>query len=207
MPTQIMDEKQGIWSLFITSIALILFGIRATTIQKFSYFSLLFILIPVGELIFNYNLLSRMKACKELGETLFLSQYGVNPEKCIVLSLKLSTYDLQNLGISKKSAYIKFLSRGKTYKGIIDLQNKALYMQEPVYLPVFEGNLLPLWRRVTKIHTNGNPKKIEFYDDTETPHRFDCLDDRGELVEGSWRRQKGIEEHWNPKKRTWESVP
>ena len=44
-------------------------------------------------------------------------------------------------------------------------------------------------------------------DDTEILQKVDYLSEDGSLLKGSWRRYKGAEEYWNPKKEVWEPVP
>jgi hypothetical protein len=81
-----------------------------------------------------------------MGETLFLKKFGVKADKAEPLPLlPVSTYYRLQEGLSKKSFHIKFRSQGKGYKGILDKEPQELYIQEPVLLPVYGDDLVPVW--------------------------------------------------------------
>jgi len=140
---------------------------------------------------------------RKLGEDLFLSKFGVKPDKVKVLSTFTYKYDHLK-GISKNSVRIKFWSQEKVYKGVVDIENKRLYIKEPVLLLMFTGDVIPVWKDVTAVHRNGMPKRVVFNDADERPRGMDYLDEEGTLKKGSWRRYKGREVYWFPEKQVWE---
>ena len=140
-----------------------------------------------------------------MGKTLFLREFGVNPDKVEPLPLlPVSKYCRLKEGISKKSFHIKFLSQGKIHKGVIDTEDQVLHMKEPVLLPVYDDNVVSAWKYVVKMHRNGKPKKTVYYDENEKLCGEEYSDETGVLKRGSWRRSKGIEVYWNPRKQVWE---
>lgn len=146
----------------------------------------------------------KLEKGRKIGEDLFLSQFGVRPDEVKVLSAFTYKYDRLTHGISTHSVRIKFQSQGKVYKAIVDIENKKLYIKEPVFLPVHTADVIPVWKDVTRIHRNGMAKTVVFYDADERPRGENHLDEEGNLRKGSWRRYKGTEVYWFPKKQVWE---
>lgn len=191
----------------IQSILITLVIILAAIRLLFLGFSYPFALLAIAYLVLLIIICYERRTFKEnrkLGETLFLREFGVKPDKVEPLLLPpVSKYRLKE-GISKKSFYIKFLSQGKVLKGVIDKENQVLYMEEPVLLPVYADDTVSAWKYVVKIHSNGKPKKVVYYDENEQLCGEEYLDENGVLKRASWRRLKGIEVYWNPKKQVWE---
>jgi hypothetical protein len=142
----------------------------------------------------------------QLGERLFIQQFGVKPDKSEMIQRRLSKVDRLEAGASSKAAWMKFWLEKEVYKGIVDLQKEILYMKSPILLPVYAGVSMPVWKETAGVHRNGMPKKVGFYDSKELPHREDYLDKRGNLTKDSWRRLEGVEEYWNPKKQVYERL-
>ena len=117
----------------------------------------------------------------KISEDLFLSQFGVKPDEVKALSAFTYKYDRLTHGISAHSVRMKFRSQGEVYKAIVDIENKKLYIKEPVSLPVHTGDVITVWKDVTKIHSNGMPKTVVFYDADERPHGENHLDEEGNL--------------------------
>ena len=192
-----------IQSILIT-LVIILAAIRLL-LYGFSYsFALLAIAYSVLLVIICYERRT-FKENRKLGETLFLREFGVEADKVEPLPLlPVSKYYHIKEGISKKSFYIKFWSQKKVLKGVIDRENQTLHMREPVLLPVYDDNVVSAWEYVVKMHRNGKPKKTLYYDENEQLCGEEYSDENGVLKRGSWRRLKGIEVYWNPRKQVWE---
>lgn len=116
-------------------------------------------------------------------------------------------YDRLNRGFSDKTASARFWVGDRILRGILDIEHKVLYLKEPVMMSVYRGESIPVWEEVTEVHKNGMPKKVEFYDEINIPHRMDYLDEKGNIRKGSWRRVEGVVEYWNSKAQVWEPVP
>ena len=166
----------------------------------------IFVLIAVVTLLsaaMTFQEWIRFERGRKLGEYLFLSKFGIAPDKVKVLSYTYK-YDRLTHGISIKSVRIKFWAQEKIYKGLVDMENEALYIKEPVLLPVYTDNCIPVWEEVITVHRNGTPSTVEFRDAKEELHGVDYLDDEGILKQFSWKRYKGTEVYWNPVKKVWE---
>lgn len=165
------------------------------------------LVIGVVNVYFNYARSREVKKHTRLAEELFLHHFGKKADKTeIILRHTYRVGPLKRL-LSDKTEWAKFWSQNKVYKGTVDVENQVLYIEEPEFVPVYADESVPLWKEVTRVYSNGMPKKVEFYDDTEFPHREEYLDKSGALKSGSWRRLKGSMEYWNPKKQIWEPVP
>ena len=163
----------------------------------------------LGGMVSVYDVFSKRKdttTCQHMAEELFLLSYGKLPSKAELMMRPTSAYDQLIRGLSSKTAQVKFWVKDEICKGIVDVEKRVLYMKEPIMMPVYPNESIRVWREVTEMHENGMPKKVEFYDKFEIPHRMDYLDDKGILKKGSWRRVEGTVKYWNPKAQMWEPV-
>ena len=203
-----MVEKMN---FFIALVAFLLTVVGAVLIFNDIQNSLLLFLaaIAVGavNVYSTHHKQKKLEKVKKLAEKLFLLNIGKRADRVELILRPTPTYDRLNQGFSDKTTQVKFWLEDEISKGIVDIKYEVLYMKEPVILPVYAGELIPVWKEVTKMHKNGMPKKVEFYDSTELPHRMDYLDEKGDLKKGSWRRAEGIVEYWNPKAQVWEPIP
>ncbi len=167
----------------------------------------------VGAVMFGavnlYLILAEEKKIEKhtkLAEDLFMRTFGKKADKAEPILRKTCTLDTLAQILSDETMRAKFRSGKKVYKGTVDVKNEVLYMEEPELAPVYADESIPLWKEVSKLHKNGMPKKVEYYDGNEFPHGEEYLDENGALKKGSWRRHKGREEYWNPKKQEWEPI-
>jgi hypothetical protein len=165
------------------------------------------LIIGLAPIFINYKIRKDRKQCLECAETLFLENFGEKADKVEVIGRSMSKHDSLLHGIFDGSAQVKFWFKGEVHKGIVDTKKRFLYMKEPILMPIYAGEVVPVWKDVTQMHGNRMPKKVEFYDSTELLHRVDILDEKGTLLNGSWRRREDIVEYWNPKKQVWEPIP
>lgn len=150
---------------------------------------------------FNWHKQEKVYA---LSENLFFSKFGMKPDKIKHLSGFIYKFDHVTEGIPTNSVRMKFWLHGTIYKGIVDLDNELLHIKEPVFIPVHDETLIPLWKEVTKLHSNGKPKVIEYHDTSENLQCVEYLDDAGAHKNRSWRKYKGMELAWNSRKGIWE---
>lgn len=142
-----------------------------------------------------------------LAEDLFFRNFGKRADKTEIILRHTFPSDSLKEVVSDKTEWVKFWSDNQVLKGRVDVINQVLYIEEPELTPVYTEGSVPLWKEVTSLYSNGMPRKVEFYDDTEFPHREEYFDKNGALKKGSWRRCKGSMEYWDPKKEAWEPVP
>lgn len=193
--------------LTILNILLLLAVIIPYVYLGITYLNIFIILVGLLNCAWVFYSVILVEKYYQLGERLFIQRFGVKPDKSEMIQRRLSKVDRSEAGASSKAAWMKFWREGEVYKGIVDLQNEVLYMKSPILLPVYAGVSMPVWKETTEVYRDGTPKKVEFYDSKELPHREDYLDKRGNLTKDSWRRREGVEEYWNPKKQIWESIP
>lgn len=194
-------------SIIIFVLSVLIIAIARVYGKNFYVISLifLFILILMNSFL-SYKSEKETKKCHEIAEKAVLSKFG-SQVTVEFLARPTSNYDKVLHGITGTPIPVKFRCGPDIYKGIVDAADGSLYIKEPVLLPVYSEELIPVWKDVTNVHKNGLPKRVEFYDSDELLHRVDCLDERGNLVKESWRRNKGTVEYWNQKKQVWEQVP
>lgn len=149
----------------------------------------------------------QLEEAKKLAEELFPLSSKRKTDKIDILLRPTPTYDRLNRGFSDKTASARFWVGDRILRGILDIEHKVLYLKEPVMMSVYRGESIPVWEEVTEVHKNGMPKKVEFYDEINIPHRMDYLDEKGNIRKGSWRRVEGVVEYWNSKAQVWEPVP
>ena len=204
-----MDLKYTIFMVALVGSSVVLAILNLLYAYLHSFAKLLYpnVFVMVG--IFFFAVMTVLEWAKrekglKLGEKLFLSKFGVKPDKTKILLAFTYKYDHLHYNISTKSLQIKFWSQGQVYKGIVDIENERLLIKEPVLLTVHTGDVIPVWKDVTKVHRNGKPKAVVFRDDAEQLRGIDYLDEEGILKRGSLRRYKSIEVYWFPEKEVWE---
>jgi hypothetical protein len=145
---------------------------------------------------------NKAEKCTTLAEDLFQSEFGMKPDKMKIVS-RIHKYDQLEYGISTNSAWIEFLSRGTVYRGIVDMENEILHIEEPVLLPVCSDEVLPAWKVVTGVYRKGSPKTVELHGTNQQLYGVYYLDEEGAFKRRSWRKYKGTEEYWNPENQRW----
>lgn len=166
-----------------------------------------------GAVIFGavnlYLVLAQQKEIEKrtkLAEDLFIRTFGKKADKVEPILREICTLGPLAQILSDKTMRAKFRSGKKVYKGTVDVKNEVLHIEEPELVPVYADESIPLWKEVSKLHKNGTPKKVEYYDGNEFPLGEEYFDENGGLKKGSWRRYKGREEYWNPEKQEWEPI-
>ncbi|MBU6996175.1 MAG: hypothetical protein HXS41_00805 [Theionarchaea archaeon] len=175
--------------------------------RDFTYWTLLMVLSLAANIAFHLHSKSLFEKCHRIGESLFTQQFGTKPDRVEYIQTPPGKYDCLEVGITGRGLQIGFWLNGKALKGIVDIDEKILYMKPLIWMPVYTHDLMAVWRNTPEMHGNGMPKKVEFRDSNEVLQRIDYLDQKGILKRGTWRRYKGIEQYWNPGNETWEPVP
>ena len=197
--------------LHITYISLIIFVVTSLILAFMPIYGKKFYILSLVLILGLLNTYLSIKSDRETKKYLEIAEKAVQSKfgsqvtvECLV---RPANHDKIIYGITGTPIPVKFRYGSDVYKGIVDAANESLYIKEPVLLPVYSEELIPVWKDVTNVHKNGLPKKVEFYDSGELLHRVDYLDERGNLVKESWRRNKGTVEYWDQKKQVWEQVP
>jgi len=154
----------------------------------------------------NYAEVKEIDKHTKLAEDLFIRNFGKKADKVEPILRKTCRYGPLAQILSDKTLRVKFWSENTVSKGTVDVKSEVLYLEEPELMPVYADESIPLWKEVSKIYSGGMPKKVEFYDENELVHGQEYLDKNGALKEGSWRRYKGTEEYWDPKKQKWKPI-
>lgn len=201
-----LTMRRSLTMIIVLETAVVVVLIAINAYLRIMYLSVFMILL--GLLYWAGVFYTVMLADKyyQVGEKLFTQRFGVKPDKTEMTSRRLSRYDQLEEGTSGKAVWMKFWLKGEFYKGIVDIQNEALYMKTPTALPAYPGVLIPVWKETVETYRSRTPKRVEYRDRKDLPHRVDYLDRKGNLTGDSWRRREGAEEYWNPKKRIYERL-
>jgi hypothetical protein len=169
----------------------------------YSHYSIFIIIATAILILYNVFKWKEIQATIELGRDLFFSKFNVYPNNIEYEHKSLSQHDYLTLGIFGPATHLKFFLKGKEFRGIISKEEQKLFMEEPVYMPVFSAKAIPVWKDVKKRYGTGIPKKIEYYDDMRTLVGIDFFNEIGILIDKSWRMYKGRRETWSMKNHEW----
>jgi hypothetical protein len=198
-----MDKKHTIVTVMAIAFSMMVAVLAILTYEP-SYLSVIIITFSLLAVVTDYYSWTKNKKCTTLGENLFQSKFGITPDKIRILS-RIHKYDQLEYGISTNSAWIEFLSQERVYRGIVDMENETLHIEEPILVPVYSDEVLPAWKVVTEVYRNGSPKTVELRGTNRQLYGVYYLDEEGALKRRSWRKYKGVEEYWNPETQRWGS--
>lgn len=142
------------------------------------------------------------KIC-ELGRSLFFSRFGIQPDNVEYLTKRSLQFDRMIFGLLGPTCELRFFLKGKELRGILNREEETLSMNDPVYMPVYTSELIPVWKEITKRYDSDLPKKVEYYDDMRALIGVDLLDANGTLMKKSWRREEGVLKQWNTEDEGW----
>jgi len=201
-----MDKKKDNIALFMLIISFVLgIGPNLFTMNWSDASIVIYIIVffNIGAFFFALHRWENTNEICELGRNLFFSRFGVQPDNVEYLSKKPPEYDRLAFGLYGSVFQLKFFLKGKELRGIINREDQGLYMRDPVYMPVYTTELIPVWKEITQMYGTGIPRKIEYYDDTWALIGVDFLYGNGMLMKKSWKRHEGILKRWNMENREW----
>jgi hypothetical protein len=199
-------QKKDNITLFILIISFVLGIVPNLLTMNWSDVSIVIYIIVffyIGAFFFALHRWENTNKICELGRNLFFSRFGVQPDNVEYLNNKPLEYDRLAFGLYGSVFQLKFFLKGKELRGIINREEQGLYMREPVYMPVYTTESIPVWKEIIEMYGTGIPKKIEYYDDTRALIGVDFLYENGMLKKKSWRRHEGILKRWNMENREW----
>lgn len=154
-----MDKQTVHFSIFIfivSSIFSVISFIRFGDAWEISVLYILFVFIAI---LYRLHWWNTIDAFRTVGEQQFSTKFGVNPDNVEYMKESPPWHQLQKLGIYGPVYQFRFFVKGKEYRGIVSKNEKILYMKDPLYLPVYNNNPIPVWKEVKKVYRSGNPKK------------------------------------------------
>ncbi|MBU7042390.1 MAG: hypothetical protein HXS47_02270 [Theionarchaea archaeon] len=200
-----MDKQMVYFSIFIfivSSIISVISFLRFGDAWDIVVLYILFVFIAILYRLHQWNTIDTFRT---VGEQQFSTKFGVTPDNVEYMKESPPRHQLEKLGICGPVYQFRFFVKGKEYRGIVSKEEKILYIKDPIYLPVYDNDPIPVWKEVTKVYRSGIPKKIEYYDDMRALVRVDFFYEHGERKNNSWRRHRGILERWDAKTRQWVS--
>ncbi|MBU7031780.1 MAG: hypothetical protein HXS53_04555 [Theionarchaea archaeon] len=157
----------------------------------------------VGAFLFALYRWENINKICELGRSLFFSRFGVQPDNVEYLFKRPLKFCRMTFGLLGPTCELRFFLKGKELRGVLNREEETLHMNDPIHMPVYTSESIPVWKEITKMYDSGIPKKIEYYDDMRALIGVDFLDANGTLMKKSWRREEGVLKRWDMETEEW----